>query len=152
VKVKRQSKLLEIIDKFEIDTQEALLEKLTASGFKATQATVSRDIKELKLIKTLSEAGGYKYALPPALREKNPIASLTSLLNDSVESIDYAMNTVVIKCHIGMAQAVCAKLDGVNFKNIVGTLAGDDTIFVLMKTESDASSLIENFNNLMQGR
>lgn len=152
MKKKRQSKILEIISKTEIDTQEALLEKLTSVGFKATQATVSRDIKELKLIKTLSESGDYKYALPPSLRERNPIASLTTLFIESVDTIDYAINTVVIKCNVGMAQAVCAKLDTVGFENIVGTLAGDDTIFVLMRTENDASSMVENFRNLMQGR
>ena len=149
MKKKRHLKILDIIENNDINTQEMLQNKLLEIGFDVTQATVSRDIKELKLVKILSSLGNYKYAVPPNLKEKNPLSILISLFTESVISIDYAVNTVVIKCHIGMAQAVCAKLDSVDFQNIVGTLAGDDTIFVLMKSENDAIRLTENLNNLI---
>lgn len=152
MKSKRQVKILDIIEKYDIDTQDALLDKLTLAGFSVTQATVSRDIRELRLVKTLSESGGYKYSLPPGAKEKNPEAALTAMLRESVETIDNAMNIVVIKSHVGMAMAVCAKLDSVGFHNAVGTLAGDDTIFIAMKTENDAVLLSENLKNLISGR
>lgn len=152
MKRKRLLKILEIIESYDIDTQDLLQQKLEQSGFVVTQATVSRDIKELKLVKTLSSSGDYKYSVPPNSKEKNPLTQLVSLFTESVDSIDYAINTVVIKCHIGMAQAVCAKLDGAGFQNIVGTLAGDDTIFILLRTEADAIKLTENLNNLMSSR
>ena len=152
MKRKRLLKILEIIESYDIDTQDALQQKLEQAGFIVTQATVSRDIKELKLIKTLSIGGEYKYSVPPNLKEKNPLNLLMSLFSESVDTVDYAINTVVIKCHIGMAQAVCAKLDDAGFQNIVGTLAGDDTIFVLLRTESDAEKLTENLRNLISGR
>lgn len=149
MKRKRHTKILEIIENFDIDTQDSLQQKLLHSGFNVTQATVSRDINELKLVKILSSTGSYKYSLPPNLKEKNPLSVLISLFTESVISIDYAVNTVVIKCHEGMAMAVCAKLDSANFQNVVGTLAGDDTIFVLMRSENDAVRLVENLTNLM---
>jgi transcriptional regulator of arginine metabolism len=149
MKRKRHIKILELIENYDIDTQEALQQKLFECGFNVTQATVSRDIKELKLVKILSSSGEYKYSLPPNLKEKNPLSMLISLFSESVITIDYAINTVVIKCHVGMANAVCAKLDSADFQNVVGTLAGDDTIFVLMRTESDAIKLVENLNNLI---
>lgn len=152
MKKTRHQKILEIIENFDIDTQDTLQQKLQKAGFDVTQATVSRDIKELKLVKILSLNGDYKYSVPPNLKEKNPLSILISLFSQSVITIDYAINTVVIKCHVGMAQAVCAKLDSAEFQNIVGTLAGDDTIFVLMRSENDAIRLVEHLNNLISGR
>ncbi len=152
MKRKRHAQILELIQKYDIDTQEMLQSKLLELGFEVTQATVSRDIKELKLVKTLSDSGSYKYALPPSMREKSPITTLISLISESVESIDYAMNTVVIRCHRGMANAVCAKLDSASFYNIVGTLAGDDTIFVLFKSEIEATQFVDKLNNLVKSR
>lgn len=152
MKRKRLLKILEIIENYDIDTQDLLQQKLEQAGFVVTQATVSRDIKELKLVKTLSSSGEYKYSVPPNSKEKNPLTLLVSLFSESVDSVDYAINTVVIKCHTGMAQAVCAKLDSASFQNIVGTLAGDDTIFIVLRTEADAIKLTENLNNLMSSR
>jgi len=149
MKSNRHLKIMDIIEKYDVNTQEVLQQELLQAGFEVTQATVSRDIKELKLVKTLSDSGEYKYALPPNLRGKNPMNSLISLLSEAVTTIDYALNTVVIKCHVGMAMAVCAKLDSANFQNVVGTLGGDDTIFVLLKTEKDADEFVENLKNLI---
>lgn len=152
MKKSRHAKILELISDNDIDTQELLQSKLMSDGFNVTQATVSRDIKELKLVKTLSDSGSYKYALPPSLKEKSPMTTLISLISESVETIDAAMNTVVIKCHNGMANAVCAKLDNASFTNIVGTLAGDDTIFVLFKSEIEATQFMDRLNSLIKSR
>lgn len=149
MKRKRHAQILELIKKYNIDTQEVLQAKLLEVGFDVTQATVSRDIKELKLVKILSDNGNYRYSLPPNASEKKSATSLVALLTEAVVTVDYAINTVVIKCHVGMANAVCAKLDNTDFSNIVGTLAGDDTIFVLLRSEEDAVNFIEDLNNLI---
>ena len=150
MKSKRHSRILDVIEKYDINTQEALQQHLMHAGFDVTQATVSRDIKELKLVKTLSESGEYKYSIPHMLKDKNPMSSMIALFSEGVLTIDYALNTVVIRCHVGMAQAVCAKLDHANYQNVVGTLAGDDTIFVLLRTENDAKDFVQNLNNLIE--
>ncbi len=144
MKNKRHTKILEIIKQQNVETQEMLQELLLEYGFKVTQATVSRDIKELKLIKKLDENGVYKYVSPSDSSVKQ------NIFTDTVISVDYAVNTVVVKCHNGMAQAACAALDSMNYKNIVGTLAGDDTIFVLTRTEADAERLFEIFSGMIR--
>ncbi len=143
MKNKRQYKILDIIKLHNVETQEMLQNLLAEYGFKVTQATVSRDIKELKLVKKLTENGIYKYVAPPENQFKQ------NLFIDTVNEIDYAMNTVVIKCHTGMAQAACAALDSMNYDGIVGTIAGDDTIFVLMRTEAEARKLVKTFRELV---
>ncbi len=145
MKNKRQQRILEIIKEHSVDTQEMLQKLLAESGFDVTQATVSRDIKEMKLIKKHIRHGVYKYAAP------QQGGSLDSIFIDTVTDIDHALNTVVIKCQTGMAQAACAALDKMNVENIVGTIAGDDTIFALMRTERDASDLVKRFRKLVGG-
>lgn len=149
MKYRRHAKILEIIEKHDVDTQEMLQNYLYESGFNVTQATVSRDIKELKLIKTLSDKGNYRYTTPPNNVDNKSKDSISSLFSEAVVNIDYALNTVVIKCHVGMAQAVCAKLDIINFHDVVGTLAGDDTIFVLVRNEQIAVEFVSELNNLI---
>lgn len=146
MKNKRHNKILDIIKLQNVETQEMLQELLQDYGFKVTQATVSRDIKELKLIKKLDENGVYKYVSPLDSKIKQ------NIFMDTVMGVDYAMNTIVVKCHTGMAQAACAALDSMNYDNIVGTLAGDDTIFVLMKTEADAERLCRAFHRMIRGQ
>lgn len=145
MKNKRQYKILDIIKMRDVETQEMLQNLLSEYGFKVTQATVSRDIKELKLVKKMNENGIYKYEAPSESQFKQNIFA------DTVTGIDYAINTVVIKCHTGMAQAACAALDSMNYGGIVGTIAGDDTIFVLMRTESEAKKLVKIFRELVWG-
>lgn len=145
MKNKRQYKILDIIKMHDVETQEMLQSLLSEYGFNVTQATVSRDIKELKLVKRAGKNGVYRYEVP----ESN--TSRQNIFIDTVTDIDYAINTVVIKCHNGMAQAACAALDSMKYENIVGTIAGDDTIFVLMRTESDACSLVKTFRKLIGG-
>ncbi len=125
-----------IIETNSVGTQEDLLALLLAAGVNVTQATVSRDIKEMRIVKHPGPDGEYKYCLPG---EK---------LKGAVSSTDIAMNTVVVKCHAGTAQAACAALDSINLKNVAGTIAGDDTIFILCYTPSDAISVKEKIDSL----
>ena len=145
----RKKAILDIVTHYEVDTQETLQALLLERGFSVTQATVSRDIKQLSLIKTMGESGSYKYSLPRGEQDAGSKTGLMRVFSDAVNSIDRAMNTVVIKCHSGMANAVCARLDSAGYANIVGTLAGDDTIFVLMRTEEDAAAMLSELEDLL---
>ena len=149
MKSDRKKAILDIVSKYEVDTQETLQALLLERGFNVTQATVSRDIKELSLLKTMSPSGSYNYSLRPKTCDSNERSSFYSIFSDAVLSIDSAMNTVVIKCSTGMANAVCSKLDSVPMSGIVGTLAGDDAIFVLMRTEKDAEKMVRELRELI---
>lgn len=150
MKVKRQSKILEIIKDNEIDKQETLAEILNLEGFNVTQATVSRDIRELKLTKVPVGNGKQKYAAV-SNDESQVSERLKRVFRDGVTGIDYAQNIIVIKTLIGMAMAVAAALDAMDNTEIIGTIAGDDTVFCVVKNESKAVKLIEklkdNINN-----
>lgn len=153
MKNQRQKMIIEIITVHEVATQEQLCELLKASGFEVTQATVSRDIKELALIKQPMASGGAKYAVPSLSRSRISDGGLEhSILLESVLNVDHGLNTVVVKCSPGMANAVCAKLDSVELHNSVGTLAGDDTVFVLMRSEKDAERLEKELRLLLDNR
>lgn len=147
MKTKRHSKILELISRHSIDTQEELLKRLKDEGFQVTQATVSRDIKELRLLKTLSSDGNYKYTT--GTKNVGDVKSnFQSLFSSSVLSVDYAQNTIVIKTLSGMAMAVCASFDAVEHESVVGTLAGDDTIFVVVRTAQMAESLVSDLKKI----
>lgn len=143
MKVKRQSKILELIRENDIETQEMLADLLNKAGFNVTQATVSRDIRELKLTKATMQSGKQKYV---ATAKENSFVTerLNRVFRDGIVSIDYAQNIVVIKTLIGMAMAVAAALDSMENSEIMGTIAGDDTIFCVVKNESRAVKLTEN--------
>ncbi len=145
MKNRRHEKILELIGIADVETQEVLQKMLQDCGFPVTQATISRDIRELKLVKSLSPGGGYRYMAPDSAVAKR------SLLTETVRGIDYAMNTVVVKCHTGMAQAACAALDTMEHSEVVGTLAGDDTIFILTRNEASAASLTEALRQAIWG-
>ena len=148
MKTKRQEALLEIIRRERIDTQEELTNALRAAGFAVTQATVSRDIKELRLIKTLGEDGRYHYAaVKPAVSDKET-AKLQTLFRDAVRSVDHACNIVVVKCLAGTAGAVCTATDSMHLPEVVGTLAGDDTIMIVVRTEADAVKLARTLKDM----
>ena len=148
MKTKRHSKILELISEKDIATQEDLLIHLRECGFDVTQATVSRDIKELRLVKTMISDGKYRYA--PASSDANAdVSTKYAVFNQSAKSVDYANNIIVIKCYTGMANAACAVLDAMNHEGVVGTLAGDDTIFVLMRDEKTAVNLVDNIKKLI---
>lgn len=139
MKKERQSMILSLIEKSPIETQEDLQQQLFDAGFNVTQATVSRDIKELRIVKILDSDGIYRYAVHGANKGKS--FKYVEIFSHSAISVVYALNNVVIKCHPGMAQGACASLDMMNCENVLGTLAGDDTIFVITKTEKDAAAL-----------
>ncbi len=140
MKASRHSRILSIIDEFPIETQDELLNRLRQEGFKATQATISRDIKDLRLVKTLGSDGKYRY-VTTSEKSSDIRSNFSSLFSSSVKSIDYAQNIAVIKTFSGMAQAVCAALDSTDFSAIVGTIAGDDTIFIACRSEKLAQDL-----------
>ena len=136
----RHAKILEIISNSAVETQDELLERLGEEGYRVTQATVSRDIKDLRLVKTLGGDGKYRYTA--AQNNSADIRSTFSqLFSSSVLSIDRAQNIVVIKTLSGMANAVCAALDTMGNNSIVGTLAGDDTIFIACRANDSAQEL-----------
>ncbi|MBR1762739.1 MAG: arginine repressor [Eubacterium sp.] len=137
MKKRRQAKIIELISANEIETQEELQALLIEYGFEVTQATISRDIKELRLVKELSAKGKYYYSTGKRNSE-NAQQRAGSIFNELIIKIDYAMNIVFIKCFPGMANAVCAAIDGMNLDEILGSIAGDDTIFILCRNE-DAS-------------
>ena len=154
MKSNRHEMILQLVQCRVIDTQESLREALEEHGMTVTQATLSRDIKELSLIKVSDELGNNRYAVPRLSREGlcRDNSETLRLVKSSVVSVDHAMNTVVIKCHTGMAQAVCAKLDGTDIENLVGTIAGDDTIFMLMRTQKDAERLVRELNTILYSK
>ena len=117
-KEKRQKEILNIVTRYSISTQQELEDRLREKGFNTTQATISRDIKELSLVKTVSDDGIYKYDIPSSIKDrgKSPKEILKNIFQEAVISVNFAMNIVVIKCYTGMAQAVCAKLDNAYFR------------------------------------
>ena len=148
MKTKRHSKILELISERDINTQEELLVYLKDAGFDVTQATVSRDIKELRLVKTMVSDGKYRYA--SSVSDSNAdIGTKYAVFSQSTKSVDCAGNMVVVKCFNGMANAACAVLDAMNHEGVVGTLAGDDTIFVLMRDEKSATTLVGKIKELI---
>lgn len=145
MKMNRQSKILELIEEKNIETQEQLLTELEAFGFSTTQATISRDIKELRIIKELGPNGTYRYSTAPKQLEPTLTAKLHNIFKQTIISCDHAQNIVVIKTMPGMANAACSAIDAMNLGVIVGTLAGDDTAFLLMRDTADAVSLCTDF-------
>ena len=143
----RHEAILEIISERPVATQELLIELLGKKGIKTTQATLSRDIQQLSLVKQRDENGEYRYTLPISAAEEK------TFFEEAVLSVDYAMNTIVLKCRAGMAQGTCAAIDSVNHQGVVGTIAGDDTIFILVRSEADAKKLSKKFRSeLFHGR
>lgn len=147
MKSHRQNKIIELIERYEIATQDALKKRLEDEGIAVTQATLSRDINELDLRKEPSPSGAYIY-----VRAQRSEMQLPAIFRDSVADIDYALNTVVIKCHTGMAQAACAMLDKMDRGEIVGTIAGDDTIFALMRSEAAACEFADGLKDMIFGK
>ncbi len=150
MKFQRQLKILELIEKFSMETQEELSDKLRENGFAVTQATVSRDIKELRLIKVLTEEGRYRYAVS----SKGSAASVSSkfriIFKESVVSVDCAGNIVCVRTLAGMAHAAASAVDAMSLTDFVGCLAGDDTIFILLRSESSAVVIAQELNKMLK--
>ncbi len=149
MKLKRQSTLLKLIDQYDISTQAELTEHLNKYGFNATQATISRDIKELRLIKTIAKNGKSKYSVSNAVAETGFSERLLTIFKESVISYDNAQNIVVIKTMPGLASAACYAIDSMNAEDIVGTLAGDDTGFLLMRDTETASKFCKKLGEML---
>jgi len=143
-KYTRQTKILELISKREVETQEELAEGLKAMGIDVTQATISRDIKELRLVKVMSKNGKYKYATIGQSQE-GITDRLYKIFENSVVSIDNAMNIVVIKTIPGAAQICASAIDYMGVDEIVGTLAGDDTVFVAIRSLDAVEYVLQEF-------
>lgn len=149
MKTKRQSKILELIQKKDIETQEELQAILEQEGFVTTQATISRDIRELKLTKIATSGGKQKYA---TLHENTEILSekYVRVLKDGYVSMDMAQNILVIKTVSGMAGAVCASLDAMHLHEIVGSIAGDDTIMCAIRSTEDTIALMKKLRKIVE--
>ncbi len=148
MKKKRHAKILEMIQQAEIDTQEELAARLREEGFQVTQATVSRDIRELKLSKIPATGGGQRYV---ALKQEDHRLGdkYIRVLRDGFASMDIAQNILVMKTVSGMAMAVAAALEALDFSEIVGCIAGDDTIFLAMHSVEDAGALAEKISEML---
>ncbi len=150
MKKDRHAMILRLIEQNNISTQDELLDKLLECGINVTQATVSRDIKELKLIKRPSSNGIYKYCVADSVPTDEATSKYYNIFMQSVMFVDYAGNFCVLKCRPGTANAACAALDSLNFESIVATLAGDDTVFVLCRTEADAANTKERMEKVLK--
>jgi len=148
MKSERQQKILEIIQSEDIETQEELVERLRELGYDVTQATVSRDIKELRLTKVLTETGKYKYAVLSG-PEANITEKLIKVFSESIIKYDTADNLVIIKTITGAAQGAAAAIDSLNWPEVIGTIAGDDTIFIATKGNAAAEKIVERIKAIL---
>ena len=149
MKSTRHSLILEIIEQKDIETQEELAEELKRRGVKVTQATVSRDIKELRLLKVLSDHGGYKYATVERA-EKGMSERFIRILSESVISLDSVGNLIVIKTLSASANAAAEAIDSMKWSEVMGSIAGDNTILVIARSEEAVESLMARFNTLIK--
>ena len=145
----RQAEILNIIQAVDVETQEQLLDELKARGFSATQATISRDIKELRLVKELS-GGGYRYASSERKGMADSDARLRNIFKEGVTSVDRAQNIVVVRTMPGLASAACSALDGMEIEGMVGSLAGDDTGILIMRDNASAQQFVGEIHKLLK--
>ena len=145
----RQAKILDIIETKNITTQEELTKILREAGFDATQATISRDIRELKLTKSTDKNGAYKYTAAESGAEQNE-NKYEKMLVEAVISTVTATNLVVIKTYSGMANAACAAIDRLAWNEVAGSIAGDDTIFIACYTDHNAKTVLERLNSIIK--
>ena len=151
MKQARHRKIMELIADSPIFRQEDLLEKLKENGYDVTQATVSRDIRELRLVKTATGDGGYRYVTSAtAGKTAHAPTRFETIFREAALSIDFASNIVLVKCFSGMANAACELFDSITWDNVVGTLSGDDTFIVIVKDLDAAAKLCEELKKYMQ--
>lgn len=149
MKSKRQAKIMEIISTTNVETQEQLLQELQEAGFTSTQATISRDIKELRIVKELTSFGTYRYTT--ATREVPSTFSgrLNTIFRECVTNFDYAQNIIVVHTLPGLANAAASALDTMNMSVILGTIAGDDTVFIVMRDSNSAAAFCGEIKGLL---
>ena len=143
MKSKRHLKILELVRRYDVETQDALAELLIEEGYEVTQATISRDIKQLRLTKSATQDGRYVYAVSESDDGENSTGKALGMLRDTIKKIDVAQNILVVKTYSGMAQAAAAALDSLNYKEIVGSIAGDDTVMLIFRENHIASDFME---------
>lgn len=149
MKAKRLEEIIKIIETEDVYTQEGLLNSLKSKGYNVTQATVSRDIKSLDLVKVMTEDGKYRYRKQDSIKIQKSESKFKSVFLEAVIKVDYAMNIVVLKCHTGMGNAACAAIDMMEHNEVVGTLAGDDTVFILLKDCDEAIKFSEKIRKML---
>lgn len=151
MKNKRQNKILELISEREIGTQEELATLLKEAGFRVTQATISRDIRELRITKMPIEKGRQRYV---SIQRDDPTDTdrerYKRILKDAIVSMDTAQNILVVRTNAGMAMAVAAAIDGIRFSSIVGSLAGDDTVFLAVKSKEEAEMILRRIETVTE--
>lgn len=148
MKTRRHSKIIELIQENSVETQEELLGLLKKEGYDVTQATVSRDIKELKLLKTLGNNGKYRYTVA-GKSGLDMSVNFHTLFKSAVINVDFAGNMIVLKTVSGMAQGICASMDSMDWDGVVGTIAGDDTIFIVTRSNNNAITLTTELKKLI---
>lgn len=146
----RQTEILNVIQNMEVETQEQLLAELRSRGFVATQATISRDIKELRLVKELTGKGGYRYALTDRKNAAGTDVRLRNIFKEGVTSVDVAQNIVVVRTMPGLASAACSALDRMDISGMVGSLAGDDTGILIMRDNATAQQFSSEVHKLLE--
>ena len=151
MKSKRQNKIIEIISKKDVETQEDLVRLLLQAGFQVTQATISRDIKELHLIKIQADSGIYTYSVNDK-KDQNDMNVLFRIFKDTVMSIEAAGNIVVIKTLTGSANAAAEVVDGLHIPEVVGSIAGDNTIFIAIRSADAAASIVSRFRPMLNNQ
>ena len=149
MKSQRQAKIMEIISTRNVETQEQLLEALQKEGFRGTQATISRDIKELRIVKELTSLGTYRYSTSTSDLGSSFSARLNTIFRECVISFDYAQNIIVVRTLPGLASAAGSAIDAMNLNTIVGTLAGDDTVMIVMRDTNAAATLCGEIKSLL---
>ena len=149
MKSQRQQRILELIAKYEIETQDDMTNRLVIEGFKVTQATVSRDLKELKLTKVQTARGTYRYALSQPRHGVGNV-KINNAMAESITEVKYSLNNVVIKTYPGLAAAVAFAVDSLNMQSILGCVAGDDTVIIVTVDEESSAELSERITELMK--
>ena len=149
MKTQRQAKILEIVSNKDVETQEQLLAELQAAGYNSTQATISRDIKELRIVKELTSFGTYRYTVSSKELGGTFSTRLNTIFRECVTGYDYAQNIVVIHTLPGLANAAASALDTMNMSVILGTIAGDDTVFIVMRDNNAAAAFCGEIKGLL---
>lgn len=149
MKTKRQAKIMEIISNSNVETQEQLLQELQSAGFTCTQATISRDIKELRIVKELTGMGTYRYTTASNEVSNTFSSRLNTIFRECVTSFDYAQNIIVIHTLPGLANAAASALDAMSRSVVLGTLAGDDTVIAIMRDTNSAAAFCGEIRSLM---
>ena len=145
----RQEKILELISKYEIETQDEMISRLCADGYNVTQATISRDMRDLKLTKVLTARGSYKYTVDQSRNHSNTVRFNNAVV-DSIVSVNYAGNNIVLKTYPGLAQAVATGVDALNVHGILGCVGGDDTIIIVTRDIESSKDISEKIKELMK--